>query len=267
MKRSALWAWLWIVLGAAYFFVPLLATLEFSLRTCRPSTFFCLLAYQQVLSDTGFWRSLLFALIIAMFTVITSIALLTPTAYWVNLRLPRLRPVVELITLLPFVIPAIVLTFGLIKVYSGRPFYITNTNFGTNALLVGAYVVITMPYMYRAIDTGMRAIDVRTLTEAAQSLGANWVTVLVQVIFPNLRVALLSGAFLTLATVIGEYTIASFLVGLNIFGPYVSQIGQNRAYQGAALALISFSLIWTLLGLLQFFTRGAPGQSQVAGGR
>ncbi len=267
MKRSALWSWLWIVLGVIYFFAPLLATLEFSLRASRPTLFFSLLAYQQVLGDPGFWRGLLFSTLIALLTIITSLLLVLPTAYWVNLRLPQLRPVVELITLLPFVIPAIVLTFGLIKIYSGRPFHITNTTFGTNALLVGAYVVLTLPYMYRAVDTGLRAIDVRTLTEAAQSLGADSITVLTQVIFPNLRVALLSGTFLTLATVIGEYTIASFLVGLNAFGPYVSQIGQNRAYQGAALALISFSLVWTMIGLIQFFNRGIPGQSQVAGGR
>jgi putative spermidine/putrescine transport system permease protein len=200
-------------------------------------------------------------------TIVASLALIVPTAYWVRLRLPRLRPVVEFITLMPFVVPAIVLVFGLIRVYSGGPIPLTNTRFGTNLLLVAAYVVLGLPYMYRSVDAGLTAIDVRTLTEAAQSLGAGWPTILLRVIFPNLRAALLSGAFLTLAIVIGEFTIASFLVGINAFGPYMSLIGQNKTYESSALAIISFALTWLFMGLLQFVGRGARGQSQVMGAR
>ncbi len=136
---------------------------------------------------------------------------------------------------------------------------------GTNLLLVAAYVVLALPYMYRSVDTGLTAIDVRTLTEAAQSLGAGWPTILLRVIFPNLRAALLSGAFLTLAIVIGEFTIASFLVGINAFGPYMSLIGQNKTYESSALAIISFALTWLFMGLLQFVGRGArpePGHGR-----
>ena len=71
--------------------------------------------------------------------------------------------------------------------------------------------MLSFPYMYRAVDTGLRSIDIQSLTEAAQSLGAGWLRILITVILPNLRVALLSGAFLTLAIVIGEFTIANFL--------------------------------------------------------
>ena len=80
--------------------------------------------------------------------------------------------------------------------------------------------------MYRAVDTGLQAIDIRSLTEAAQSLGAGWPRILIQVILPNLRVALLSGAFLTLAIVIGEFTIATFLAR-PAFGPYLSAAGHE----------------------------------------
>ena len=96
-------------------------------------------------------------------------------------------------------------------------------------MLVGAYVILSFPYMYRAVDTGLAAIDVRTLTEAAQSLGSGWFRILWQVIFPNLRTALLSGAFLTLAIVIGEYTIATFLARTAAFGPYLSLLGRQPA--------------------------------------
>ena len=119
---------------------------------------------------------------------------------------------------------------------------------GTDVLLVAGYMVLALPYMYRAVDTGLAAIDVRSLTEAAQSLGAGWGTILLRVILPNLRAALLSGAFLTLAIVIGEFTIASFLVGMHAFGPYMSLVGQNKTYESAALAIISFALTWLFMG-------------------
>ena len=95
-------------------------------------------------------------------------------------------------------------------------------------LLIFSYVTLALPYMYRAVDTGLRAIDVRTLTEAAEILGAGLPTILFRVILPNIRAAVLSGAFLTFAIVIGEFTMAS-LLNRPAFGPYLQLIGANRA--------------------------------------
>ncbi len=260
MKRTKLWGWFWTALGILYFFLPLYATLDFSLRAKRGEL--TLLAYQRVLADPQFRQTMLFSLSMAVLTILVSLVLIVPTAYWIRLRLPKLRPLIEFITLMPFVVPAIVLVFGLIRVYGGGFLPLTNFRAGTNILLVAAYVILALPYTYRAVDTGLAAIDVRSLTEAAQSLGAGWGTILLQVIFPNLRSALLSGAFLTLATVVGEFTIASFLVGINAFGPYMSLIGQNKTYESSALAIISFALTWLFMGLIQLFGRSQPGQRQ-----
>jgi putative spermidine/putrescine transport system permease protein len=264
MRRTSFWAWLWIILGIGYFFTPLLATLLFSLRAKRNELGFT--AYANVFSDSRFFETFTFSLEMAVLTIVVSLLLIVPTAYWVHLRLPRLRAVIEFITLLPFVIPAIVLVFGLIKIYSRPPLLLTNNAFSTNILLVAGYVVLALPYMYRAVETGLRAIDVRTLTEAAQSLGAGWSTILFRVIFPNIRVALLSGAFLTFAIVIGELTLAQYLAR-PAFGPYLALIGQDRAYEPAALAIISFALTWGSIAIIQLLGRRAPGQAQLAGTR
>ena len=262
MKRTSLWAWLWIVLGVGYFFTPLLATLLFSLRAKRNEI--GLTAYASVFSDSRFFETFTFSREMALLTIVASLLLIVPTAYWVHMRLPRLRPVIEFITLLPFVVPAIVLVFGLIKIYSRPPLSLTSSALTTNILLVAGYVVLALPYMYRSVDTGLRAIDVRTLTEAAESLGASWPTILIRVIFPNVRVALLSGAFLTFAIVIGELTLAQYLAR-PAFGPYMALIGQDRAYEPSALAIISFALTWRSVAVIQFLGRAAPGQAQLGG--
>ncbi len=115
------------------------------------------------------------------------------------------------------------------------------------ALLVAGYVVVSFPYIYRAVDAGLRAMDLRGLTEAAQSLGAGWMSLIFRVILPNLRTALLSATFLTLAIVIGELTLAS-LLAWPAFGPYMALMGRNLAYEPAALAIMSFALTWGSIG-------------------
>ena len=161
-------------------------------------------------------------------------------------------------------VPPIVFVFGLLTAFSGPPLPLTNTDFGSDVLLIAAYVVLSFPYMYRAIDTGLRAIDIKSLTEASQSLGAGWIRILWQVILPNLRVSILAGAFLTLAIVVGEFTIATFL-GRHTFAPYLSLLGGNRAYEPAAVALISFGLTWAAMGAITLVGRGSRTRVQITG--
>jgi putative spermidine/putrescine transport system permease protein len=267
IRRIPFWSWIWFILGALYFLLPLYATVNFSLRMERDVIGFK--AYIRAFEDPEFLETFLYSNILALLTIIASIILIVPTAYWIRLRLPEARRIVEFITLLPFVVPAIILVFGLIRIYSSPikiPFTdirllqpLTTFEVGTDILIVAGYVVLGLPYMYRSVDTGMRTVDVRTLTEAAQSLGASWFTIITRVILPNIRAALLSGALLTFASVV--VTLASFL-GVPAFGPYLFLLGQHRAYEPAALSFASFLMTWLAMGLIQLFT---GGQGQAAG--
>ena len=259
MKPNRLVSGVLVLLGALYFFVPLLGTFEFSLRYRRGVYSFE--AYQIVLNDPVFRATFGYSTLLAFATIVAGVLLVVPTAYWIQMRLPGLRPVVEFITLLPLVIPAIVLVFGYLRIYNSASLLpLTGSEATTDLLLTCSYVALALPYMYRAVDTGLRAIDVRTLTEAAQSLGAGWSTILLRVIFPNVRVAILSGAFLTFAILIGEFTMAS-LLDRPAFGPYLQLIGANRAYEPSALAIITLAITWACMGLIQLFARRAPGQA------
>jgi putative spermidine/putrescine transport system permease protein len=267
IRRIPFWSWVWFIIGALYFLLPLYATLDFSLQMERDVIGFK--AYEKAFEDKDFLETFTYSNILAVATILASIILIVPTAYWIRLRLPEARRIVEFITLMPFVVPAIILVFGLIRIYSSSikiPFTdivlipaLTNFKFGTNILVVAGYMVLAMPYMYRSVDTGMRTVDVRTLTEAAQSLGAGWFTIITRIILPNIRSALLSGALLTFAIVVGEVTLASFL-GINAFGPYLFLLGQHRAYEPAALSFVSFALTWIAMGLIQLVT-GGQGQT------
>jgi putative spermidine/putrescine transport system permease protein len=257
-------SWIVFIIAMFYFFMPLIATLEFSLRA-RPAGG----AYLNTFKDARFFGSLFYSFVIGLITIVVSTLLIVPTAYWVRLKLPRLRPIVEFVTLMPFVIPAVVLAFGLIRSFSGGPLPLAASQRGSDVLLIASYVILSFPYMYRAVDTGLRTIDVRSLTEAGQSLGSGTFRILWSVIFPNLRVAILSGAFLTLAIVIGEFTLANYLAR-PAFGPYLSGLGQNRSYEPAAVSLISFILTWIAMGIIAFLGRsggGRAGRVELGGAR
>ena len=240
MRRGHLGAWIAVALGGLYFLAPLVATFEFSLRMRRGVYSFD--AYRTVFASGNFQAAFLYSTIVALVTIVLAVLIVVPAAYFVQLRLPRLRGIVEFVTLLPLVIPAIVLVFGFIRLYGSSSFLpLTATSLGSDALLTFGYVGLGLPYMYRSVDAGLRAIDVRTLTEAAESQGAGAVTILFQVILPNIRSGVLSGAFLTFAIVIGEFTFAS-LLDRPAFGPYLQLIGASRAYEPAALAVMAFAL-------------------------
>lgn len=258
VTRRRLSSWLIFLVVSLYFLIPLGATFYWSLRGQKDVLGFE--AYRKLFADTNFLPAFSESILNAVATILLSLLIVVPTAYWVTLRLPKLRPVVEFITLLPFVIPAIVLVFGLIRLYSRPPLLLTATYGSSRVLLICAYVALSFPYMFRSVDNGLRAIDVRALTEAAQSLGANWPTILFKVIFPNLRVALLSGALLTFAIVIGELTIALYMAQ-HTLGPYMADLTRSKVYEPSAMAIVAFAITWAALGLIQLIARGQQGQN------
>jgi putative spermidine/putrescine transport system permease protein len=263
VRRIPVWSWVWLIIGILYLVLPLYGLFDFSLRMQRDVIGFK--AYQSAFADIGFWRSFGYSMLLAVLTIAASIILVVPTAYWIRLRLPEARRIVEFITLLPFVIPVIVLVFGMIRLYSTPmhlPFTeidimppLTNSVLGTNILMIAGYMVLGLPYMYRSIDTGLRSVDIRTLTEAAQSLGASWYPIIAHVILPNIRSALLSGAMLIFAIVLGELVLATYF-GVPAFGPYLLLLGHHRSYEPAALAFATFLLTWAAMGIIQLVTGG-----------
>jgi putative spermidine/putrescine transport system permease protein len=253
MTFSRLWPWLVLVLGIVYFALPLIGMTEFSLKMRRGE--YSLDAYVAVLGDPRFAATFGYSALMALCTIVFGVLIVVPTAYWVRLKLPRMRPLIEFITLLPLVIPPIVIVFGYIRLYNTSSILpLTGTAMGTNILLMFGYATLSLPYMYRAIDTGLRAIDVTTLTEAAQSLGAGWATIIFRVMLPNVLVAVLSGAFLTFAIVIGEYVFAA-LLDRPAFGPYLVWSGDNKAYVPQALAVMTIVITWACMGLIQLINR------------
>jgi len=184
---------------------------------------------------------------LAVLTVAIMLVMLVPTMTWVRLRLPGLRRLVEFVCLLPLTIPAIVLVVGLAPVYAWVAYFL-----GESSLwLAFAYVVLVLPFAYRALDAGLSSIDVKTLAEAARSLGAGWPTVMWRIILPNVRTAVLSAAFLSVALVLGEFTIASLFSRDNL-QVAINLLGKRDSSLAIAAALASLILAFIVLFAMSF---------------
>jgi putative spermidine/putrescine transport system permease protein len=257
-RRTPILAIAIAVLGAAFFIIPLIATFSFSLKMKRGELSFD--AYRSVFESDLFLSVLGYSAIASLFAIVLGILIVVPTAYWVRLRVPQMRPVIEFLSLMPLIIPPVVLVFGYVRIYGTNSILpLTMSETGTNILLVIGYVVLSIPYMYRAVDNGMASIDIATLTEAAESLGASRLRTIAFVIFPNIRSAIVSGAFLTFSISLGEFVMTS-LLNRPAFGPYLVQMGQDFAYQPAALAVMAFAFTWVCMALMEVFATLKPGQ-------
>ena len=252
------------VVGAV-FAVPIAAMVAFSLRSADGTG-----------HDLGHWTALAApenerayrslvegvtnSLLLAAVTAVLVLVLLVPTMVVVHLRYPALVRPLEFVCLVPVTVPAIVLVVGLAPVYS-----VVSRVAGSGAwTLALAYGVTVLPYAHRAVQADLAATDLRTLTEAARTLGSGGVATLLRVVVPSLRRGLLAAAFITVAVVLGEYTIASLLNRVTLQTSLV-QVSRSDPFAAVILALLALLLAFLLLAVVGRVGSAGAGRPVVPG--
>ncbi|MEN6572335.1 MAG: ABC transporter permease subunit [Anaerolineaceae bacterium] len=227
-----------------YMIIPIVATYVFSVavrwdRTILPEGY-SLEGYTTAAKNPYFFSTLRNSLVLSLSTVLVSLIIVVPTVYWVHVRLQTAKPLLDLLMILPFGIPGVVLALALVQVYNFHPLN------RSAMLLIAAEVVFTMPFMYRSVSNSINAVDIPTLTEAAQSLGAGIRNVLLEVIVPNIFPGILSGSLLVFATVFAEFTLARLIVGAGFktFPMLLVEFTRIDGTVAAALSVISFTVAW-----------------------
>jgi putative spermidine/putrescine transport system permease protein len=244
VKQRVLRTVVLLVLGV-YFILPLIAMAEFSTRGRGGSR--SLESWTSIVDDDGLMEALVNSLLLSVTSAVLMLVLLVPTMAWIRLRLPQLQRLVEFLCLLPLAIPAIVLVVGMAPLYAWVNYFL-----GDSPLtLTFAYTILVLPFAYRAVDAGLAAIDLKTLAEAARSLGASWLTVLWKVVVPNIRVALIGASLLSVALVLGEFTIAS-LLNFDTLQVQVNLLGKRNAGVSIAVSLLCLLFAFVLLFALSY---------------
>ena len=259
-KRLNLFRYVVFTVFGLFFLLPLLAMARFSLEGDKLGTW-SVTAWRQIGSYAGtgippLISSIEITLELAVITCAVMLVLLVPTMVWVRLRVQWLARTIEFLCLLPLTIPAIVLVVGLGEIYNKIQHYSLSA-----LMLFWIYVILALPYAYRALAAGLSAIDVTTLSEAARSLGASWFTVMVRVIAPNMRQGILNALLLTASLVLGEFTIAYLLLYNNLQVELYS-ISRNTPNAGVLFSTSIAALLFAfaLLMILSYAGRRRRGR-------
>jgi len=243
MVRGGLW-----VLFGVFFLLPLYAMADFSTRNLIQGGR-TLAAWRNLVADDALFQSIVLSLSLAVLTVAAMLIVLVPTMIWVRLRAPWAKGAVEFLCLLPLTIPALVIVVGLKNVYLWVTYLL-----GESALtLTFVYVVVVLPFAYRAIDAALSLIDLETLSEAARSLGASWITTIARIVVPNIWSGIVSAAFISIAVVLGEYTIAS-LSGFQTLQVQIVAVGKSDGPTSVAASLATLLFGLVLLLALSFLS-------------
>jgi putative spermidine/putrescine transport system permease protein len=239
-----------------YMLFPIVATYIFSVavrwdRTIMPEGY-TLEWYRTAFQSAYFAITLRNSMVISLASVLVSLLVVVPTVYWVHTRLSQAKPLLDLLMILPFGIPTVVLALALVQVFSFPPMS------RSPYLLVGATVVFSMPFMYRSVSNAITAIDAHTLTEAAQSLGAGIRPILTEIIIPNILTGILNGSLLVFATVFAEFTLAKLITGAGFktFPLLLVEYTRKNGSVAAALSVISFTIAW-FVSLMILWVSGA----------
>jgi putative spermidine/putrescine transport system permease protein len=244
----------YVTLGliALYVLIPMYATIQFSLEGGYHGQL-SFTAYSQGLSQPGLASSILTSIEVSFGAMALTLALLLPTIIFVNLHLARWRFVLEALSLVPLGVPPVVIVVGVLGVYNSLPNWIV----ASPVILALLYVILALPYSYRAIDSGVRSIDLHTLVEAGRSMGAGWGRLFTRVLFPNLRSSILAASFLTVALALGEYAIASLILPTTpTFPVFLAGVETQGVYLSVALSVIALVVTWGLLAAISVFGSG-----------
>ena len=254
--------WIILVLALIYLILPLLATIAFSLarvwsRTILPDGY-TLEWYREAVGDARFQTTALRTLKVTIATSILSPVIVAPAVIFVHLRSPRLKPWLEFLSIVPWALPGVVLALAMIRAY------ISPYNLNRPFLLVMTYILISLPFMFRAIDAGLTSSNVRGLVEAAQMLGAGWIDIARRVLVPGIMPGILSGVLLVSAVASGEFALANLMVGFGwkTFPVYQAQAQSEDGRIGSALAVMGLAFTFVLsMGLIFLTTRDRRGRS------
>ncbi|HUQ79069.1 MAG TPA: ABC transporter permease subunit [Patescibacteria group bacterium] len=237
-----------------YMLVPLFGVFLFSIATTWFDTIlpvgYTFEHVVETINDPLFVPTVGRSLIASIATIVVSVVLMTPVLFLLHVAAPRLGPLVEFLSLLPFALPTIVLALSLIRTYSAPPLVLS----GTPTLLILSYVVTGLPFMYRGLDNSLRAIDTRGLSEASSTLGASRWTTLRRVILPNISTGIVAGALLVFSVSFGEFTLSSFIVGdaWKTSGVWTVAIWDDQPHKTTVMVMIGFAISW-LISLIILF--------------
>ena len=198
---------------------------------------------------------------IALATLAVTLLIGIPAAYVLARRQNRYTRWIEELMVLPVAVPGLATALALILLYGQFSGFRISWTF----ILVG-HVLFTLPFMVRSVLAVMSAIDLKTLEDAAASLGATFTQRFFHVILPNCRQGILAGALMVVTLSMGEFNITWMLhtpLTMTLPVGLADSYASMRLEIGSAYTIVFFIMIIPLLVAMQWMSE--PGKAKKYG--
>jgi putative spermidine/putrescine transport system permease protein len=244
-----------LLLLAACFLVPILATVLYSLATVwRDGVVpdgLTLAHWRSLVADERAIAAIARSLTLGAVAVAVDLVIVVPAAYCARVRNPRLRPVIQAVALIPFCLPMLVIGLGMLRLVTQALPHLQ----GTTTILVLAHAAAGFPFVYWAVDAAMAAARIALLSEAAETCGAGTVRTLRHVVLPNIGPGIAAGGALALAFSLGEFALAQVLVGaayetVPLWSAEVFNRTQSRLEELGVMTVLMFAALFAVSALL-----------------
>lgn len=239
-----------VALLGALLLLPIAATGLYSLSSEWGATILpqglSLRWYLELWRDPRFLTAFGHSLAICLSTLLVSALIIVPAAFVTFYRFPGLKRWMNILILMPFAVPPVVSSVGLLQLYSSAPLPLV----GSPWVLIGCYFTIVLPFIYRALANTLGGMPLRDLMDAAHLLGADTPLAFLSVILPNLKPALMASLFLSFSFLLGEFVFANMLVGTRYetLQVYLYNVRQTSGHFTSAIVmsyfLFTLALTW-----------------------
>jgi len=211
--------------------------------------------YSNVFHRPVLMKALRNSIIISLSAAIIVTALSAVVAYITVKTKIVGRGVLDTLATIPIAVPSIVMGVGILYFYLSAPLPVHL--YGTFAIMIIAFVTITMPYGMRYVVPGMAAIK-DELEEAATSSGASWLQGFRRVFVPLLMPSLLASFLYSMIVSFREISAAIFLYtsGTEVVSVQIYDLFRNGTYPVvAALGIVMVIFLVILVAVMQGLSR------------
>ena len=202
-----------VYLGVILFltYVPIFLVVIYSFNESRISSVwsgFSLSWYRELFADQSIFQALVNSLVLATVSSLLAAGIGTMAAVGMAVRKMRLNGLVEYLSTLPIMIPEIILGMVLLVFFS-----LIGIPFGMTSLMI-AHTVFCIPYVFMMVKARLADMD-KSYVEAARDLGASELRAFLDITFPLIRPAIISGMLLAFAMSMDDVIITMFLNDVN----------------------------------------------------
>ena len=241
-----------VYLIVAFSFLPQLYLIYTSFRkTSRSGTDFIsgysFRSYELFFQRQG--NAISTTLFIGLVILVITVSLSVTLAYLVVRHRSKINDFIDMLSMLPYIIPGSVIGISLALSFNQKPLALT----GTVIIMIIAITVRRMPYTIRSSVANLQHIPI-VVEEAAQSLGSTEMKTFLHITIPMMKNGIMAGAILSWITILTELSSSIILYSSKAVTLTLSTyIFVTRGNYGAAAASATILTMFTTISLFLFF--------------